>query len=258
MALTKLTVREMVKLGGDLVREGGPERSAIERVGAARGLLPALEKAVEALIEAQAPKSTDVAELTAQLGALDLRHDDLVRALDGRLEAEQYATTDPVVREAFARVRTALFPSGRTIVQRSYVEQAGEAPLRAKRVEDADRMLLHGLETYGDRTLHDLYDELQQVAADIGAAERKRTRLGAEGERMLKAQAARLQWIRAVNALAAVLECESIDPKPILGSIRAAEANAERGGARTAPPGSSDPQAPEEPTGDGPVEPLVD
>src|SRR5690606_38964127 len=100
------------------------------------------------------------------------------------------------------------------------------------RVTDDDRKLLRKLKIYDGRTVEDLFVELQETGARIGAIEKRRQELGAQGELVVKNRAARFQWIRAINALVAILASVEADPAPILGPIREAEAAAERRSAR--------------------------
>ncbi|HEY8427867.1 MAG TPA: hypothetical protein VIL20_05810 [Sandaracinaceae bacterium] len=232
--LNRLTNREMIKLGQDLVRPGGKQRQRIEEIPAARALVPTIERANEAVVVAQVPGDGAVAELTDQLGRLDVRHDDCARSIDRRFEAELYATTDEALRRRIAALRNAAFSTGMTIITASYTQQAGEVPLRAARITDDDRAFMRALKTYEGRTVEDLFDELQDTATQIGALEKRRQELGEEGEAVIKNRAARFQWIRAINALNAVLASENVDPQPILGPIFAAEAEADRRAARAA------------------------
>ena len=234
MALIKLSNREMVKLGQDLLQTGGKQREKLDAVDAARALIPTLESSLSLLVLSEAPTNSEIARLTSQLTFVDGRHDSLVRAIDGRCEAEQDATTDPEVHEIMAQVRLAVFLSGRSIIVASYMEEAGEVRFREARVTPAIRKVLKKLKTYEGRTLEELYDELQAVATEIGVLEKRRQELGEEGEIIVKNRAARFQWIRGINALIAVLESQGIDPNTIIGPIREAEAKAERrGGAST-------------------------
>lgn len=232
--MLKLTGQQMVKLGNDLVRPRGKQRKAIDAIPAARALVPTIVRANSVLVLSQPPTDSEIAKLTSQITLVDVRHDDLVRAIDGRLEAEHYATIKQATRERIARLRVVLFASGRGIIQASYMHEAGEVPFRAARVTAEDRKFLRSMKTCEGVTLEALFDELQAVATEIGVLEKRREELGEEGELVVKNRAARYQWIRAINALIAVLESEGADPTPIVGAIRKAEskgeAKAERGG----------------------------
>lgn len=243
VALIKLSAREMVKLGNDLIRPGGAERIAIEAVPAARGLISTIQRANEGLASSQAPSGSEAAALSDEMMALDVRHDDLVRAIDGRLESEYYATEDEVLRKIITIVRAAVFASGRNIIQRTYMEEAGEVVMRDARVTAEHHAFLEKLTTYEGRTLEELYVELQAVATKLGELEKRRQQLDKDGALVTKSREARYQWIRAINALIAVLESENVDAGPILADIRAAEAKAERRAATSSKQDSTDTDA---------------
>ena len=231
MSKVSLTSQQMVKLGTDLVRRKGKRRKAIDAVPAARPLVATITRANNALVMSQPPTDSEIAKLTSQLTFIDGRHDDLVRGIDGRLESEYYLTRQQATRERITRLRGVIFASGRGIVQAAYMHEAGEVPFREARVTAEDRKFLRGLKTCEGVMLETLFDELQAVATEIGTLEQRREELGEEGELVIKNRTARYQWIRAINALVAVLESEGVDPTPIVGAIRKAEAKAERGGA---------------------------
>lgn len=253
MALNRLSIAEMVKHSGDLVQAGSPERAAIEAIPEAAALLPQLQRAHEGLIAAQPPNDSEIAEITEELGLLDATHDDLLRAIDGRLASELELAGDEAARDALTRARTVLLPDGLSIVQRSYTEQAGEGALRAARVDPEVKAVLGRLSTYDGRTLDAIYERLQAVAAEIGALVKRRAELGEQGRRVADAREARLRWIRTVNALATVLAMLGVDEGPILGRIRETEREAERGGQPAAPAPAPAPDGPPAPDDDARV-----
>lgn len=234
----------MSKLGSDLIAPGGRQRSAIDAVPEARALIPMLSNTLDLLVASQPPSESKIRELTSKIRLVDVRHDDLVRGTDGRLEAEYYSTTSQEIREKITRVRAALFATGRAIIQASYVVEAGEVPFRAARVTAADREFLRTMETCEGRTLEQLVDELQALATEIGVIDKERDELGRDGELVVKDRAARFQWIRAINALIGVLVAAGVDPTPIVGPIDEKAAEAERraaaGGDDDADDGSED------------------
>lgn len=234
MALNRISSPDMVNLSVDLITPGTPENTALRALAEGEVLLPRIEAAHHGIIAAQPPNDAKIADLTAKLTIKDVRHDTLVRSLDGRIESELLHVTDPAAVEALTRARIALFPTGLGIINASYGAQAGEVQLRAKRVDDSVRATLGRLRTYDGRTCADLYDELQQVATEIGALEKLRAALGEEGAQIAKSRDARNQWIRAIHAVAAMLALAGVDERPILGAIREAELEADRAAARAA------------------------
>ena len=171
MALNRITSPDMVNLSVDLITPGKPQYEALHELPEGSILVPRIEDAHYGVIAAQPPNDAKIAELTGKLTIKDVRHDTLVRSIDGRIESELLHVNDPAAVEALTRARIALFPTGLTIINASYGAQAGEVQMRAKRVDDSVRATLARLHTYDGRTCADLYDELQEVAAEIGALE---------------------------------------------------------------------------------------
>ena len=224
MALKKLSVREMVKFSGDLLSETSPQRAALETHPEAAILVARLQAAHEGLVAAQPPNDSEIAELTEEITQLDLRHDALVRAIEGRLTSEialaEIQSDGGDTHDALRRARGVLFPDGLSVVRRSYIEQAGEAELREARMDEPVESLLRGMQSHDGRELRDVYGQLQEVATQIGALVKRRAELGEQGEKVARTHQARLEWIRVVNALSHVLEMLGVDEGPILGRIR--------------------------------------
>lgn len=257
MALKKLSVQEMVKFSGDLLSERSAERRALETHPEAAVLVSRLQAAHDGLVAAQPPNDSEIAELTEEITQLDVRHDALVRAIEGRLTSEialaEAAEGDSGTHDALRRARGVLFPDGLMLVRRSYIEQAGEAELRAARIDEPVEALLKEMQIHDGRELHDVYGQLQEVATQIGALVKRRAELGEEGEKVARTHQARLDWIRVINALAQVLEMLGVDEGPVLGRIREAERVAERRDAKPREPVEpSAPPAVDEPLNDGP------
>lgn len=222
MALKNLTTREMAKVGADLVRPGSKEREALEAVPAAAHLIPILEETHAALVKAQPPSETELQAIIDRITELDARHDDLVRSILDRLASERTATKNPATEELMSRLSVVLVPEGRALVMRSYLEEAGAAVLREERVNDEHRAALAKLKTYDGESYLTLYNELQDVSAEIGRLERSRTIIEAEDALVVKTRDARNRWIAAINTLANVLALVGVDEDPILLTIRKA------------------------------------
>src|SRR5690606_2540142 len=247
MSLKKLSSKEMVQHGGNLLDPNEEPRKIIDRLETGPGMVAMIHRANERLIEAQPPSGSEIEALTNAIAALDARHDELVRALDARFESEYYATKDQELRGKIARTRKATFPTGRAIIQATHVEEAGETKLRAGRLTESDRELFRSFDTIEKVSGEALLDELQAVGTELGKLHKRRDQLGKEGELVLKAGEARYHWIRVIRALEAVLIGEGIDPVTVLGAIYAAAAKAERRGANgtdTDTETDTDPEAP--------------
>ncbi len=226
MALKNLRTREMVKLSGDILLPDSPQRLALDAVPKAAVLIVDLEAAHAGVIAAQPPSKAEIKKLTRLLKQKDHRHDELARCIEDRLLSEMAATRDVSIREQLAEVLAAVLATGRSIVNAAFIEQAGEAAMRAKRVTAPHRALLRKLETIEGVTFEALYDELQQVATEIGALDKRRSDTGAAHGALTKKRDARNQWIKVINGIAAVLQIAGADEGPILGDIRQAATTA--------------------------------
>lgn len=222
MALKNLTTREMAKEGADLVRPGSKERLALEAIPEAAKLIPHLEQAHAGVLAAQPPSESELSAIIDRITVLDVRHDDLIRSFIDRLASERTATTNEGTRDLMTRVLIALVPEGRSLVMRSYLEQAGAGVLREARITDVHRAVMAKLKTYDEESYLTLYAELQDVTAEIGRLEKSRTITEAENDLVLKTRDARNRWITAINTLASVLAMVGVDETPILLTIREA------------------------------------
>ncbi len=241
MALKRLSIEEMVERTSDLLSPETDEHKALVSFPLGKAMLPEIQSSYDGLIAAQPPNDSAIAALTSLLTQLDGDHDELVRAIFDRFQSEIRLALDDETRERLVRACDGLLPKGLATIQLSYAEQAGEAKLRAARVDDEIDKTLGKMKTYDGRTLGALYARLQETATEIGRQEKRRAQLGEEGARVARAGDARNQWIRTMNALAAVIAAARLDEAPILGRIRETEAKAERGAPPVSNPAVSNP-----------------
>ena len=103
----------------------------------------------------------------------------------------------------------------------------GRLALARALLGSADERALAKLKVHDGTTLLDRYRQLQNVAMVIDANEKLRAAASAETITGASTVKARNQWIRVINALAAVLAATGTDEAPILGRVRALEAKAE-------------------------------
>lgn len=242
----------MVVVSGTLTKRGTPERVAIESVPEAAALIPQIEAAHRGLLDSQPIANAGIAKLSGQLATSDGRHDTLVRAMHLRLESDILFADGDDDRADLTRARDALFPTGTSIITRSWTEQAGEARLRAARVTETVERTLTRMKTRGGSML-DRYTELQDVANEIDRLEKRRAGLVSSQPGGSETVKARNQWIRCVNALAMVLAAVGADEAPILGRCRALEARTEGRAQQPAPSEPSEPVAPEPPDSPEPI-----
>ena len=231
MSLKSLTNAEMVQTGEILLDPKGDETSPRKQMEAnptLAPLVPILQHAQTELIASQPTGGAALSAITERLTLLDGRHDNLCRGIDARLGSEVSLAKDAKTAAPYQKARDALFPTGMSIVGRSYTEEAGEVKLREARVLPEHRETLGSLVAGDGATLLDHYRKLQKTGTELGQEEERREALGASGAMALKNGAARNQWIRTVNGIAAVLAALGIDEQKVLRAVRTAEAIADR------------------------------
>lgn len=233
MALRSLSTEDIIRLTRDLLDTDGAARHALEANEITRAFVPRIRQAYDDLLIAQPAAGLDRAKLMNEQAQIDARHDDLVRGIDSRIGAQLYFETDTATLDAYSELRSILLPDGLRLINASYADEAGAAPLRAARVQKHHISLMRSIRCTADLALFDYYEELQRIAARLGELEKRRDALGEAGSVALKHIAARNQWIRVIHTLTGMLAIEGVDESTILGPIRRAEAKAES--SRTAP-----------------------
>jgi hypothetical protein len=246
MALKRLTTGEMVQLSLPWVTPGTEEHKTIAGVPELASVLPRIAAGHQALHDAQ-PGSDDprLAKIQEEEGALDLRHDEIVRGTYWFLTALAWLVGAGDMADALLRLRDLLFLEGLQAAQKTYREEAGAAELMKTRIaNDATaKKQLKELPVLKTNLAH-YVDELAQKAARLGELEHERAQIAAGGPGdPAKMVAARNQWIRAVNALVTNGELAELDEstqQAIFGALRVAEKVADR---RKVPPAEPDPAA---------------
>ncbi len=243
MALRQLTIEEMVQISAPWATSGTPARSALQRVAHLAALLAQIDEAHRG-IHAAKPTTEDATlkQLSAEEAALDVQHDTLVRGTHGVLTmlAEVSAAADELLG-----LRDLLFPEGLEHIRKTYRGEAGHAAMVASRLNKSARARLKAV-TLHDKTLLDLADEWLAIAKKLGELEAERAHLseaspGTPGQ----VNAARLQWIRVVNAMIAMAELAEIDADTdalLFAALRAAERAASGRARRRAPVGEPAPE----------------
>jgi hypothetical protein len=236
MALKKLLVEEMNQISGSWVEAGNPARAAIEKVPVLAALLPQLEAAHKAIFALRAPADdTQLRELSDREAALDADHDERVRGIYGALTG--LAPVSGAGAELL-RLRDILLPEGLSHTQKSYRAEAGHAAMIEARL-DADLQARLKAVILHDKNLLDLTQGWLAVAGQLGDLEDERARLVPTASTAADINAARLGWIRIVNALVANAELAGLDSATdhlLFSALRAAEHGAEgRGKGKPAP-----------------------
>jgi len=226
MAAKWLTTEEMHEISAPMVAKGNPARGAIEGIPLLAALMPSLE-AAHAGILAVRPQAEDpkVSALSERQGVLDAQHDDRVRGVYNALTG--LALVSGAGTELLA-LRDQLFPSGLGHTQTTYRGEAGHGAMVAARLDAKLQARLKAVNLH-DKNLLDLTNEWLGVAEEIGRLEDERARLSPPPKPSAEITAARLAWIRIVNALQANAELAGIDATTdhlLFAPLRAAEKTA--------------------------------
>ncbi len=225
--------------------DDGKDKPLLESVPLTAGLVPILVTAHNQLLRIQvspAAKETLMKTLIERALALDTAHDEKYRALYSILTG--WAAVSGKERKAeLETVRDTLFPDGLAGTQRTYLAESGSVELSVTKVTPEIESLLDSIVVDG-KSMLDLFHEWSWVGRQLGDVERQRTRLAetdSEDAVTLKdIQNARYKWIRAVNALTALLDLDSDISKEtkirLLQPLFAAEAKFAKKKAQTTEP----------------------
>lgn len=210
MALILLTTASMIMVTeawGDPARE----RPVIAKYPRLLPWLDDIDKAHRALHEAQAASDIqpELKRLTEKATALDAEHDRLARGIHQTITGMAELTFDNEQSAALLQLRDELFPSGRSIINRSYLDQAGEASLMESRLSLPSRHLLAHVPVLSSH-LGEYVHAWKEVAIELGDVERERIHLTRDqkDESATSIGKARKLWVNAVSAFRYVLDRE--------------------------------------------------
>lgn len=211
MALKDLSSATMTIISRDWL-DPNKERPLLLSLTRVAPLVVDLDDAHLDLLDFQEPAlkvSAEMAALTERVVALDARHDRMVRGIFGLLSSLAELTEHSREAPRLLTLRDELFPQGKSITKRSYIDEAGEAARSEARLSFDSKALLRSL-TVGSVSLGKLVDEWRATAIELGEVEKERILLAKDpkGTTMLSVGKARIAWIRAVNAILAMLDRE--------------------------------------------------
>lgn len=244
MALKRLTAQEMVQLSTPWVTASDPARAILEKAPLLAALLPQIAAAHSALFAIQVqPDDPKAKSLSDAEATLDATHDTLVRGIYNALTVLSQVSGS---REELLRLRDLLLPEGFMHAQLTYRGEAGHAALVSSRLNDALRAQMKSVVLH-DKTLLELVDAWLTAATELGALEEQRARLSAPAATSAaQVAAARMAWVRVVNALVANAELAGLDSdsdRTLFAALRAAERTADSrrkpGTDRVPPPGAA-------------------
>ena len=142
---------------------------------------------------------------------LDTTHDEAYRTLYGMLTSLALMSGDER-RAKLDDIREALMPEGTHDPQLTYLAESGTVEVATSMLSREMEALMRGIDVDG-RSLMQLFNEWVDAGRKLGNVERQRTQLAElRGNKRVAGrdiQNSRYQWIRAVNALIALLDVDS-------------------------------------------------
>ncbi|WP_428264803.1 hypothetical protein [Haliangium sp.] len=240
MALRNLTPEAMVTVSARWL-DPARDRGLIAALPIAGSLLPAVQIVHDALLTSQYLSAARATELEAVLAAIkdtDALHDRKKRGVYRFLTGLSEIDDDSERAEAYIDLRDRLLPLGLAETRRSYIDQAGDAERLPGRINPAAKALLDSI-VAPEGPLTDVVESWRSAALEIVRLDERRRRLeGQSGEGVGvsrgEAYAAKLDWIRVVHSLRALLQTDKAADaetiERILAPLRHAEALADRRG----------------------------
>ena len=179
----------------------------------------------------QTPKHSErLAELYQKVAELDARHDRLARGLHDYLSGAIELVENPAEADALRDLQRELFPQGKSITKRSYIDQAGEAPYVEQRLSDRSRRVLQTL-FVGGRPLEHHAQRWLAAAKELGAVETERRVLAKEKPDTPTLRQLRNEWVGIVKTIVSLLDRETglseADRRRILEPLESELAKAE-------------------------------
>lgn len=208
-ALKDLSIASMTVISGDWLNPD-KERPLLSSLPRVAPLLEDLDVAHRNLLEFQnyaVKLSPEMIALNEKAAALDSRHDRQARGVYDLLGSLAELTDDANDAEALLAAKSELFPQGKLITNRSYLDQAGEAALSEKRLSERSRWLLKNV-TVRNITLEKYVNGWRTTAVQLGNVEKERLLLAKQATPQLSVGKVRTAWIRAVKDILSMLDRE--------------------------------------------------
>jgi len=233
-SLKEISVARMISIS-EAWLDPARDRPKIEALGFGQGLLEIIQTAHDAVVAAHKkddPASREVAAIADKQMRLDKRHDRKIRAVYYILTGLAEASDDPNEVAALMTARDELLPKGVGATKDSYVDEAGNVELAAKRISSASKGLLKKIATPRGGTVWGIVEEWFAAGRELGALEQQKARMeAAPGSLAGDALRARNMWIRVVRHVESTLELEGVSEEiaaGLLQQVRAAEHETER------------------------------
>jgi len=210
MGFTDLSNQAMTVISG-IWLDPTKVRPILVRLSRVAPLIADLEDAHTNLLTHQQPAprvSPEMAVLNEKVAALDARHDRLARGLYDLLSGIAALTDDADEADAWRDVQRELFPEGKSITLRSYIDQAGEAARVEQRLSERTRRML---ETFppGDHALIHHVRRWLAAGKELGEVETERRVLAKESPGTPTLREVRNGWINTVKTIVGLLDRET-------------------------------------------------
>lgn len=177
---------------------------------------------------------TEIRELTARLTELDAEHDRCSRGIHRVLSGSLDLCDSADKAAAYQQVCETLHPTGLSVNQITYLEQAGNTLRVSRRITPEIRALLDTI-TVDGRTLNYWLDRWLAVGKKIGELQSQREMLGTDADpnyiSPAAVLAARNRWISAIHMFEislAATDYTDTEKASILATLRAAQQRAAR------------------------------
>jgi hypothetical protein len=233
MAANSLTLNEMVHVTGMMTRDDA--RAALGRAPLLAPLLPVLDAAHERVLSAMPRSDSRLRDLSAAAAGVDAIHDALVSNLHGFLTALAGLSDEGT---QYLALRDELLPDGVAgATQITYEAEAGYAErLRARLTPSLQERLTNI--PVASRTLLDVVNDWLDAGDRLGRIEQERRQAELAAQPTTAVNNARIEWVRAINALRAVVPIAGLsdaDRRTIFGLLQEIEAKAEQRSGRRRP-----------------------
>ena len=229
-------------------------------------LLPEVQRAHDGLAEKQGTRNRIFAELgqiTGDLLAYDLVHDRKARGMHSLLSGLAECLEDADEASRFVDLLARLFPYGLSVVNRSYIDEAGAVVEMQSRITDQDLAFMASVRV-GEQTLATIYRDWLAAGAMLGRQARQRARLQQAIRKQGTAAAdidtrgARQQWIWSAGTLVSIvnmLDFSHAARERLLAPLQRSIEDAARGRSGT---GAGADDVPDDVLGDRPDDGLGD
>lgn len=213
MAFRDMSPETMVTIS-DRWRDAMRDRPVIASLPLAAPLLPLIDAAHAELIARQGLSAAILDKIRIiqdQQEIVDARHDRKKRGAHMLLTGYAELADDPAKAAAFLALRDRLMPGGRLEIQRSYLDEIGDAKRLSARLGIEDHALLASVRTPGGTLAQEVSawlqaaDELEKLHEQRMAFEQS---IGQSQTRPADARDAKYNWIRVARLLEANVQAD--------------------------------------------------